>query len=159
MKRPTTALITFAFTSLCTISTLYSQENTKLEVPPVIVIKNVHVWDGTSDTLQKDTDVLIVGDKIKQVAKNIPTGGDYQVDAVRKTSKKVAGGTATGNFLSSLSRAARSTRTNSANDRGHAAGRSQDRPFCISRSWSDSVDLRLWRSLGTRYSHEVVGDF
>ncbi|XZE55334.1 amidohydrolase family protein [Planctomycetaceae bacterium SH139] len=76
-----------------------AQEESQLEIPPVMVIKNVHVWDGTSDTLQKDTDVLIVGDKIKQVAKNIPTGGDYEVDAVRKTSKKAAGGTATGNFL------------------------------------------------------------
>ena len=72
---------------------------TKLEIPPVIVIKNVDVWDGTSDTLKQDTDVLIVGDKIKKVAQNIPTGGAYEVNAVRKTSKKLAGGTATGNFL------------------------------------------------------------
>jgi len=76
-----------------------AQEETRLEIPPLIVIKNVHVWDGTSDSLMKDTDVLVVGDKIRQVARDIPTGGDYKVDAVRKTTKKVAGGTATGNFL------------------------------------------------------------
>jgi imidazolonepropionase-like amidohydrolase len=99
MKRLLTLLFILAIAFLCIPSTLSAQEGTKLEVPPVIVIKNVHVWDGTSDTLQKDTDVLIVGDKIKQVAKNIPTGGDYEVDAVRKTSKKAAGGTATGSFL------------------------------------------------------------
>jgi imidazolonepropionase-like amidohydrolase len=102
MKRLTTTVFTLAFASLCAISTLSAQEgnvDTRLEVPSVIVIKNVHIWDGTSDTVQENTDVLIVGDKIKQVAKNIPTGGNYEVDAVRKTSKKAAGGTATGNFL------------------------------------------------------------
>jgi imidazolonepropionase-like amidohydrolase len=56
-----------------------------LEVPSVILIKNVHVWDGTSDTLMEDTDVLVVGNKIRKVAKNIPEGGTYDVDAVRKT--------------------------------------------------------------------------
>ena len=45
---------------------------------------------GPVTRLQKDTDVLIVGDKIKKVAKDIPTGGEYEVDAVRKTIKKVA---------------------------------------------------------------------
>ena len=79
-------------------SVTFAQETTT-EIPSVIVIKNVNVWDGTSDTLQRDTDVLIVGDKIKKVAKGIPTGGAYEVNAVRKTSKKLAGGTATGNFL------------------------------------------------------------
>ncbi len=67
-----------------------AQEETRLEIPPVTVIKNVHVWDGTSDTLQKDTDVLIVGDKIRKVAKGIPTEGTIEVDAVRKTMKQVA---------------------------------------------------------------------
>ena len=67
-----------------------AQEESRLEVPPVIVIKNVHVWDGTSDALKKDTDVLIVGDKIKKVAQDIPTAGQYEVDAVRKTVTRVA---------------------------------------------------------------------
>ena len=57
----------------------------KIEIPTVMLIKNVHVWDGTSDTLKKDTDVLIVRDKIRKVAKNIPAEGTYNVDAVRKT--------------------------------------------------------------------------
>jgi imidazolonepropionase-like amidohydrolase len=57
----------------------------KMQIPSVMLIKNVHVWDGTSDTLKKDTDVLIVGNKIKKVAKNIPSEGTYKVDAVRKT--------------------------------------------------------------------------
>ena len=54
-----------------------------IQIPPVTLIKNVHVWDGTSDKL-KDADVLIVGDKIKRVAKDIPTTGTYDVDAVSK---------------------------------------------------------------------------
>jgi len=68
------------------------------EIPSVTLIKNVNVWDGTSDTT-KDVDVLVVGNKIKKVAKGIPSSGTYEVDAVTKTSKLVAGGTATGNFL------------------------------------------------------------
>ena len=57
----------------------------KIEIPTVMLIKNVHVWDGTSDSLKNDTDVLIVRDKIRKVAKNIPAEGTYNVDAVRKT--------------------------------------------------------------------------
>ena len=56
-----------------------------VQIPTVLLINNVHVWDGTSYALQKDTDVLIVGDKIRKVAKDIPTSGTYDVDAVRKT--------------------------------------------------------------------------
>ena len=56
-----------------------------IEAPSVILIKNVHVWDGTSDALKEDTDVLIVGNKIRKVAKDIPESGTYDVDAVRKT--------------------------------------------------------------------------
>lgn len=81
-----------------TYGNVVSAQETEIKIPSVIVIKNVNVWDGTSDAV-KDVDVLIVGDKIKQVAKDIPTGGEYEVDAVKKTSKKVAGGAATGNFL------------------------------------------------------------
>ena len=66
-----------------------AQDDTKLEIPPIIVIDNVHVWDGTSDTLKKDHDVLIVGDKIRKVAKDIPTEGTVEVDAVRKSTKRV----------------------------------------------------------------------
>jgi imidazolonepropionase-like amidohydrolase len=65
-------------------------QETTLEIPPVIVIQNVHVWDGTSDSLKRDTDVLVIGDKIKKVAKDIPTAGNFEVDAVRKTIRRVA---------------------------------------------------------------------
>jgi imidazolonepropionase-like amidohydrolase len=73
------------------VAPLSAQEkaDSKLVIPTVTVIQNVHVWDGTSDTLKKDHDVLIVGDKIKKVAKDIPTEGTVEVDAVRKTAKRV----------------------------------------------------------------------
>jgi len=46
----------------------------------VILIKNVDVWDGRSDGLKKDHDVLMVGNLIKKVAENIPSSGTYEVD-------------------------------------------------------------------------------
>ena len=46
----------------------------------VTLFKNVNVWDGTSDTLKNDHDVLIVENKIKKVAKEIPTMGTYEMD-------------------------------------------------------------------------------
>jgi imidazolonepropionase-like amidohydrolase len=72
-----------------TYGSVANAQETELKIPPVIVIKNVNVWDGTSDAV-KDVDVLIVGDKIRKVAKNIPTEGTVEVDAVRKTMKQVA---------------------------------------------------------------------
>lgn len=73
-----------------TVLPLTAQDGTSLEVPPVTVIQNVHVWDGTSDELKKDHDVLIVGDKIRKVAKDIPTEGTIEVDAKRKSLKRAA---------------------------------------------------------------------
>lgn len=80
-----------AFAALSTtLLPAVAQEETKLEVPAITLISNVHVWDGTSDTLKENHDVLIVGDKIRRVAKDIPTEGTMEVDAVRKTIKRVA---------------------------------------------------------------------
>jgi imidazolonepropionase-like amidohydrolase len=61
----------------------------KIEVPSVLLIKNVHVWDGVSDKLAENTDVLIVGDKIRKVGKNIPSEGSYEVDAVKQTIRDI----------------------------------------------------------------------
>jgi imidazolonepropionase-like amidohydrolase len=54
------------------------------DAPSVLLIQNVHVWDGASDQLMKDTDVLIVRDKIRKVARDIPTEAEIKVDAVSK---------------------------------------------------------------------------
>jgi imidazolonepropionase-like amidohydrolase len=43
-------------------------------MPVQILITNVDVWDGTSDSLMLKADVLIEGDKIKQVGKGITAG-------------------------------------------------------------------------------------
>ncbi len=73
------------------------EEKTKTEIPSVVLIKNVDVWDGTGDTAIKGVDVLIVGNKIKKVAKDIPTSGTYEVDAVHKKAKKLVNPLATEN--------------------------------------------------------------
>ena len=50
------------------------------EAPTRILITNVDVWDGTSDTVSNGTDVLIEGNKIKQVGKNIDAPGAHVID-------------------------------------------------------------------------------
>lgn len=55
----------------------------------VTLIKNVNVWDGRSDQLAMDQDVLIVGNLVKKVAKDIPSSGTYEVDQQAGTIKDV----------------------------------------------------------------------
>jgi imidazolonepropionase-like amidohydrolase len=50
------------------------------EAPVQVLITNVDVWDGTSDSLMLKTDVLIEGNKIKQVAKSIKADGANVID-------------------------------------------------------------------------------
>jgi imidazolonepropionase-like amidohydrolase len=52
----------------------------KKEAPIQVLITNVNVWDGTSDTVNTDVDVLVEGTKIKQVAKGITFGGAVVID-------------------------------------------------------------------------------
>jgi hypothetical protein len=47
----------------------------------VTLFKNVNIFDGKSEKLLQGQDVLVVGNLIKQVAKNIPTSGTYEIDA------------------------------------------------------------------------------
>ena len=50
----------------------FAQANT--DIPSeVTLFKNVNIWDGTSDSLKKGYDVLVVRNLIKKIAKNIPT--------------------------------------------------------------------------------------
>jgi imidazolonepropionase-like amidohydrolase len=48
--------------------------------PTRILITNVDVWDGTSDTVSKDMDVLIEDNKIKQVGKSLEAAGAHVID-------------------------------------------------------------------------------
>jgi len=50
------------------------------DAPTQILITNVDVWDGTSDTVSKGTDVLIEGNKIKQVGKGLKASGAHVID-------------------------------------------------------------------------------
>ena len=46
----------------------------------VTLFKNVNIFDGESEKLLEGYDVLVVGNLIKQVAKDIPTEGTYELD-------------------------------------------------------------------------------
>jgi len=46
----------------------------------VTLIQNVNIFDGESEQLLEGYDVLVVRNLIKQVAKNIPTSGTYELD-------------------------------------------------------------------------------
>lgn len=46
----------------------------------VTLFKNVNVFDGRSETLLEGYDVLVVGNLIRQVARDIPTSGTYKLD-------------------------------------------------------------------------------
>ena len=63
---------------------------TATELPEsVTLFKNVNIFDGTSDKLMKDHDVLVVGNKIHKIAKDIPTGGTYEVEVTTGGERKV----------------------------------------------------------------------
>ena len=50
------------------------------KTPPRILITNVDVWNGTADQVAKQMDVLIEGDKIKSVGKNLSAAGATVID-------------------------------------------------------------------------------
>lgn len=50
------------------------------ETPAQVLITNISVWDGTSSEAQGGVDVLVVGDKIAQVAANISAPGATVID-------------------------------------------------------------------------------
>jgi imidazolonepropionase-like amidohydrolase len=75
------SLLTLFIGSLVTISTTvplsaYAQD----KAPARVLIINVDVWDGTSDEVKKSVDVLIEGNKIMKVAKDIIASNAHVVD-------------------------------------------------------------------------------
>jgi len=67
--------------------------------PEVVLFKNVKVFNGIDDKLD-DVDVLVVGNKIKKVAKNIPVSGSYEVDVRQDRVKEIPNPTLFGNAYS-----------------------------------------------------------
>ncbi|WP_217909482.1 metal-dependent hydrolase family protein [Desulfosediminicola flagellatus] len=55
----------------------------------VILFKDVNIFDGVSEQLKMDYDVLVVGNKIKKIGKDIPTGGTYEVEITTGGERKV----------------------------------------------------------------------
>jgi imidazolonepropionase-like amidohydrolase len=55
----------------------------------VILFKNVNIFDGKSDKLIKNHDVLVVRNKIHRIDKNIPAGGTFEVEVTSGGERKV----------------------------------------------------------------------
>lgn len=74
MKLRLTSLIAVALTGFMAIA--QDADTT----PPRILITNVDVWNGTADQVAKQMDVLIEGDKIKSVGKNLSAADATVID-------------------------------------------------------------------------------
>lgn len=69
-------LMAVAFGMLTGAPVVHAEEEALLQV----LITNVNVWDGTSDYVAKDIDVLVEGNLIKQVAAKIEAPGAEVID-------------------------------------------------------------------------------
>ncbi len=57
-----------------------AEKKASQKAPAEVLISNVDVWDGTSKTLKKGYDVLVVGNKIKKIAKGINAPKAHKID-------------------------------------------------------------------------------
>ena len=90
------------------------------EKPVQVLITNVSVWDGTSDSVRKGVDVLVEDDKIRQVAASIKADGATVIDGKGGTVTPglidmhqhlmLNGGTAAGNNWDAYVQGAHATR-------------------------------------------------
>lgn len=55
----------------------------------VTLFKNVNIFDGVSDQLKMGYDVLVVGNKIHKIDKDIPSSGSYEVEVSSGGEKQV----------------------------------------------------------------------
>lgn len=55
----------------------------------VTLFKKVNIFDGVSDQLKMGYDVLVVGNKIHKIDKDIPSSGSYEVEVTSGGEKKV----------------------------------------------------------------------
>jgi len=76
-KKLSTALVTVVVSLVMITNVVFAAEE---KAPVQVLITNVDVWDGVSDSLNLKTDVLIEGNKIKQVAKGIKADGAQVID-------------------------------------------------------------------------------
>ena len=67
--------VAFAVVVTSAVTTATTQDK-----PAQVLITNVDVWDGTSDKLMLKTDVLVEGNKIKKVGKNLKADGANVID-------------------------------------------------------------------------------
>jgi hypothetical protein len=71
------------FLFLLSFSLIYGQDT-----PNQILIKNVNVFDGKSDALLEGVDILIEGNLIKQLGKNITAPDAMVIDGNEKVASK-----------------------------------------------------------------------
>lgn len=67
MKKHIVLFITVIISSLVAVDAVLAQE--QKESPSLVLISNVNIFDGKSQTLQKDMHVLVEGNLIKQISK------------------------------------------------------------------------------------------
>jgi imidazolonepropionase-like amidohydrolase len=84
MKRFTGLSIVLVFLAL--VSFVKAKDNLPTEVT---LFKNVNIFDGKSDSLMMDYDVLVVRNMIKKIAKDIPSSGTYELDVISGGVKEV----------------------------------------------------------------------
>jgi len=75
--------------ALCSMLLTVAQTSATELPESVILFKNVNIFDGTSDKLIMDQDVLIVKNKIHKIGKDLPTGGEYEVEVTSGGKKEV----------------------------------------------------------------------
>ena len=74
-------LVMCIWTSAAYTETTYPEE--------VTLFKNVNIFDGVSDSLKMGYDVLVVGNKVHKIDKDIPSSGSYQVEVTEGGEKQV----------------------------------------------------------------------
>ncbi|SIN73223.1 metal-dependent hydrolase family protein [Algoriphagus halophilus] len=73
--------ITFTLALVLFSLTVFSQEE-----PSIVLIKNANVFDGVNEQLQEGVDILIEGNLVKSIGKNLSAGNDATIiDAGGKT--------------------------------------------------------------------------
>lgn len=86
MKKPV-FLMFIIFFSLIITTFVHSAETLPSEVT---LFKNVNIFDGTSDQLKEEYDVLVVRNKIHKIGQDIPTSGTYEIDVQQNNVKEIS---------------------------------------------------------------------
>ena len=77
-------MLGIAIASLAAVGTAAAQQRGTEQTPASVLFVNVRVFDGKADKLSETTDVLVVGNKISKIGKNVAApAGARNVDGAR----------------------------------------------------------------------------